>query len=137
KGLVGLWSDSHRYGTGLRGGLRPRAEMGKAGPVPPGTPAGVRGRAEGKLAPAGILEHEERTRHDVIAFLSHVEELAGEPARWLHLGMTSSDVLDASFAIQLCEAGSEILAGIDLLRAACRRRADEHRATIAIGRSHG
>ena len=86
---------------------------------------------------ARILENEERTRHDVIAFLTHVEELAGEPARWLHLGMTSSDVLDASLAIQLVEAADEILAGLDLLRAACRRRAEEHRATPAIGRSHG
>jgi len=97
----------------------------------------VRAKAAGKLDPARILEHEERTRHDVIAFLTHVEELAGEPARWLHLGMTSSDVLDASLAIQLVEAADQILAGIDLLRAACHRRADEHRATVAIGRSHG
>ena len=94
-------------------------------------------KAAGKLDPARILEHEERTRHDVIAFLTHVEELAGEPARWLHLGMTSSDVLDAALAITLVEAADQILAGVDLLRAACRRRAEEHRATPAIGRSHG
>ena len=69
----------------------------------------------GKLDPGRILDIETRTRHDVIAFLTHVEELAGEPARWLHLGMTSSDVLDASLAILLREAADEILAGIDLL----------------------
>src|SRR3984957_2842527 len=111
--------------------------MEAAGSVPAGTAAAVRAKAEGKLDPALILEHEERTRHDVIAFLTHVEELAGEPARWLHLGMTSSDVLDAALAITLVEAADQILAGVDLLRAACRRRAEEHRATVAIGRSHG
>jgi adenylosuccinate lyase len=97
----------------------------------------VRAKAAGKLDPARILEHEAKTRHDVIAFLTHVEELAGEPARWLHLGMTSSDVLDASLAMILVEAADQILAGVDVLRAACRRRAEEHRATPAIGRSHG
>ena len=102
--LVELWSDGHRYETWLRVELAACAEMEKAGTVPAGTTAAVRAKAAGKLDPARILEHEERTRHDVIAFLTHVEELAGEPARWLHLGMTSSDVLDASFAIQLVEA---------------------------------
>jgi adenylosuccinate lyase len=135
--LLELWSDSYRYETWLRVELAACAEMEKAGTVPAGTTAAVRGKAAGKLDPARILEHEERTRHDVIAFLTHVEELAGEPARWLHLGMTSSDVLDASLAITLGEAADQILAGVDLLRAACRRRADEHRATVAIGRSHG
>jgi len=135
--LLELWSDSHRYETWLRVELAACAEMEKAGTVPAGTTAAVRGKAAGKLDPARILEHEERTRHDVIAFLTHIEKLANEPARWLHLGMTSSDVLDASLAIQLVEAADQILAGIDLLRAACHRRADEHRATVAIGRSHG
>ena len=73
----------------------------------------MRAKAAGQLDPARIAEHETRTRHDVIAFLTHVEELAGEPARWLHLGMTSSDVLDAALAIQLREAADEILSGID------------------------
>ena len=135
--LAELWSDSHRYETWLRVELAACAEMEKTGTIPAGTAAAVRAKAAGKLDPARILEHEERTRHDVIAFLTHVEELAGEPARWLHLGMTSSDVLDASFAITLVEAAGQILAGIDLLRAACKRRAQEHRATVAIGRSHG
>src|SRR5437867_2259769 len=137
KELVELWSDGHRYETWLRVELAACAEMEKSGAVPAGTAAAIRAKAAGKLDPARILEHEERTRHDVIAFLTHVEELAGEPARWLHLGMTSSDVLDASLALQLGEAADEILAGLDLLRAACRRRAEEHRATPAIGRSHG
>jgi adenylosuccinate lyase len=135
--LLRLWSDQYRFDTWLRVELAACEAMEAAGSVPAGTAAAVRAKAAGKLDPARILEHEERTRHDVIAFLTHVEELAGEPARWLHLGMTSSDVLDASLALQLVAATDEILAGVDLLRAACRRRAEEHRATPAIGRSHG
>ena len=135
--LARLWSDDHRFDIWLRVELAACEEMEAAGSVPRGTAAAVAAKAEGKLDPARILEHEERTRHDVIAFLTHVEELAGEPARWLHLGMTSSDVLDAALAVQLCEATDQILEGIDKLRAACRRRADEQRATPAIGRSHG
>ena len=87
--------------------------------------------------PGRILDIENRTRHDVIAFLTHVEELAGEPARWLHLGMTSSDVLDASLAMLLREAAGEILDGVDALSAALAARANEHRTTPLIGRSHG
>jgi adenylosuccinate lyase len=135
--LTALWSEGHRYETWLRVELAACRAMEAAGIVPAGTAAAIGAKASGKLDPARILEHEERTRHDVIAFLTHVEELAGEPARWLHLGMTSSDVLDAALAVTLVEAADQILAGIDLLRAACRRRAEEHRATVAIGRSHG
>jgi len=135
--LTALWSEGHRYETWLRVELAACRAMEAGGIVPAGTAAAVGAKASGKLDPARILEHEERTRHDVIAFLTHVEELAGEPARWLHLGMTSSDVLDAALAVALVEAAEQILAGIDLLRAACRRRAEEHRATVAIGRSHG
>ncbi|HEX2660302.1 MAG TPA: adenylosuccinate lyase [Polyangia bacterium] len=135
--LTNLWSDAHRYDTWLKVELAACEEMEKLGNVPVGTAKAVRDKAAGRLDPAKILEHEERTKHDVIAFLSHVEELAGEPARWLHLGMTSSDVLDASLAILLGEAADQILEGIDLLRAACKRRALEHRATPMIGRSHG
>ncbi len=135
--LTALWSDQYRFDTWLRVELAACEAMEAAGTVPAGSAAAVRGKAQGKLDPAAILAHEERTRHDVIAFLTHVEELAGEPARWLHLGMTSSDVLDASFALQLVAAADQIIAGVDLLRAACKRRALEHRATPAIGRSHG
>ena len=76
--------------------------MEREGTVPAGT-ARARARKARRASsnPARILEIEERTRHDVIAFLTHVEELAGADARWLHLGMTSSDVLDTSLAILL------------------------------------
>ncbi|HEV7934220.1 MAG TPA: adenylosuccinate lyase, partial [Actinomadura sp.] len=101
------------------------------------TAARVREKAAGKLDAARILEIEEKTRHDVIAFLTHVEELAGADARWLHLGMTSSDVLDTSLALLLGDATHEILGGLDLLMVALKRRANEHRHTAMIGRSHG
>jgi adenylosuccinate lyase len=135
--LAALWSDVQRYETWLRVELAACEAMEAAGTVPPGTAAAVRGQAAGKLDARRILEIEGRTRHDVIAFLTHVEELAGAPARWLHLGMTSSDVLDASLAILLREAAGEILEGLDQLRVACARRAREHAGTLTIGRSHG
>jgi adenylosuccinate lyase len=111
--------------------------MERARTVPEGTAAKVRGAAAGKLDPARILEIEARTRHDVIAFLTHVEELAGEPARWLHLGMTSSDVLDTALAIQTGRSLDQILDAIGALQAALSRRAREHAATPMMGRSHG
>src|SRR6185436_19112046 len=116
--LLRLWSDQHRFDTWLRVELAACEAMEATKSVPAGTAAAVRAKAEGKLDPTRILEHEERTRHDVIAFLTHVEELAGEPARWLHLGMTSSDVLDTALALQSVRALDEITRGLDGLRAA-------------------
>jgi len=95
-------------------------------------------RAKGiVLDPARIEQFEAETRHDVIAFLTHVEELAGPPARWLHRGMTSSDVLDSSLAVLLVRAADLLLTRLDGLIDALARRADEHRKTPMIGRSHG
>jgi adenylosuccinate lyase len=135
--MAKIWSDARRYDTWLEVELAACATMEAAGQVPAGTAAAVRAKAAGRLDARRILEIEERTRHDVIAFLTHVEELAGAGARWLHLGMTSSDILDASFAMLLREAADEILAGIDQLRAALAAKAEAHRETPMIGRSHG
>jgi adenylosuccinate lyase len=137
KELRALWSDQRRYDTWLDVELAACTAMEREGSVPAGTAARVRERAAGRLNPARILEIEEKTRHDVIAFLTHVEELAGADARWLHLGMTSSDVLDTSLAVLLVAATDEILAALDQLMGALRRRAEEHRHTAMIGRSHG
>jgi adenylosuccinate lyase len=137
KELRALWSDQRRYDTWLEVELAACTAMEREGTVPSGTAARVREKAAGKLVPARILEIEEKTRHDVIAFLTHVEELAGADARWLHLGMTSSDVLDTSLALLLGDATHEILGGLDLLMVALKRRANEHRHTAMIGRSHG
>jgi adenylosuccinate lyase len=86
---------------------------------------------------ARIDEIERVTKHDVIAFLTHLAEIVGPEARFAHQGMTSSDVLDTCFSVQLARASDLLLAGIDALLAALRRRAFEHKETITIGRSHG
>jgi len=135
--MVRLWSDERRYATWLDVELAACEAMESLDVVPAGTAAKVRAAAAGKLDAARIDEHERTTRHDVIAFLTHVEELAGEPARWLHLGMTSSDVLDSALALQCRAALDLILDGVGALRGACKRRALEHKLTPMIGRSHG
>lgn len=86
---------------------------------------------------ARIDEIERVTKHDVIAFLTHLAEFVGPDARFIHQGMTSSDVLDTCFAVQLTRASDILLADIDDLLAALKRRAFEHKNTITIGRSHG
>ena len=86
---------------------------------------------------AKIDEIEQVTKHDVIAFLTHVADIVGPEARFLHQGMTSSDVLDTAFAVQLQRASDLLLGDIDRLLAALKTRAMEHRNTITIGRSHG
>ncbi|HUC73343.1 MAG TPA: adenylosuccinate lyase, partial [Stellaceae bacterium] len=80
---------------------------------------------------------ERETRHDVISFLTNLAEHIGPEARFLHQGMTSSDVLDTCFAVQLKEAADLLLADLDALLAALKRRAVEHKYTLTIGRSHG
>ncbi|EAS48695.1 adenylosuccinate lyase [Aurantimonas manganoxydans SI85-9A1] len=80
---------------------------------------------------------EAETKHDVIAFLTHLSEIVGPDARFVHQGMTSSDVLDTCFNVQLTKAADILLADMDALLAALERRAFEHRDTITIGRSHG
>ena len=89
------------------------------------------------IDPVRIDEIEARTRHDVIAFLTHVEEVCGAEARFLHLGLTSSDLLDTTLAIQLAHASDLILAQIDAVLEALKRRSLEHKRTPTIGRSHG
>ncbi|MCW5808421.1 MAG: adenylosuccinate lyase [Deltaproteobacteria bacterium] len=135
--LAALWEDKARFELWLEIELAACRAMERAGSVPAGTAAKVQAAAAGKLDPERILAIEATTRHDVIAFLTHVEELAGEPARWLHLGMTSSDVLDTALAVQTVRALDKIAAVIGELSAALAMRAREHAATPMIGRSHG
>jgi adenylosuccinate lyase len=135
--LAALWEDSYRFELWLDIELAACREMEKLGTVPAGTADQVKAAAAGKLDAKRILEIEGTTRHDVIAFLTHVEQLAGEPARWLHLGMTSSDVLDTCLALQTVRALDKILAAAAGLSAALAKRAREHAKTPMIGRSHG
>ncbi len=80
---------------------------------------------------------EREVKHDVIAFLTHLAEIVGPEARFVHQGLTSSDILDTAFSIQLVRAADLLLADLDQLLAALKRRAFEHRNTVTIGRSHG
>jgi adenylosuccinate lyase len=136
KDFTELWSDRTRYATWLEVELCACEALEVAGHVPRGTAERIRGMKL-VLDPAEIERIEQTTRHDVIAFLSHVEKLAGDPARWLHRGMTSSDVLDTSFACLLVKATDMMLVRTDKLIEKLVTRAREHAKTPLIGRSHG
>lgn len=133
--MTALWAPAARYEAWLAVELAACEAMEDLDQVPKGTASEIRSRV--RLDPDRILEIEQVTRHDVIAFLTQVEETAGEGARWLHLGMTSSDVLDTSFAVLLVRALDLIVAALDRTRDALRDRAFEHRHTPIMGRSHG
>ena len=90
-----------------------------------------------KFDVARIDEIERETKHDVIAFLTHLAEIVGPDARFVHQGMTSSDVLDTCFSVQLTRASDILIADLDALLAALKARALEHKDTVTIGRSHG
>ena len=131
-----LWSAKTRYATWLEVELAACEAMEAEGRVPSGTAASIR-QKNLALDPDRIDTIEKTTKHDVIAFLTHVEELAGPAARFLHLGMTSSDVLDSSLAVLLTRATDKILQRLDAFVAAIEARGREHRMTPMIGRSHG
>jgi len=133
--LLHIWSDQNRFECWLDIELALVEALEERGEAPKGTAATVRERTT--LDPERILEIEKVCKHDVIAFLTHVEEQAGPPARFAHLGLTSSDVLDTAFGLQLVQATDEILASLDGLIAATKKRAFEHKNTVMIGRSHG
>ena len=130
-----IWSDQRRYETWLDVELAATDALADAGIVPTDDARALRERAAFDIA--RIEEIEQTTQHDIIAFTTAVAEKAGAPARWLHFGLTSSDVLDTALALQLRQACDLILKDIDQLAAAIRRRADEHRRTPMIGRTHG
>src|SRR5438094_3875549 len=109
--------------------------MARAGIVPDEAARDIRARAAFNIE--RIEEIEEVTQHDVIAFTTAVAEHVGPSARWLHFGLTSSDVIDTAQAIQMRDACDLILQDLDALSQAIRDRAIEHRLTPMIGRTHG
>ncbi|MCC7538651.1 MAG: adenylosuccinate lyase [Deltaproteobacteria bacterium] len=140
--LSRLWSPGHRYATWLAVELAACRAMERAGVVPGGTADVVAAKMGDLLerdpgAADEIDRIERTTRHDVIAFLTFVERTVGPEARWLHRGMTSSDVLDSSLAILLREAIDLCMVRHERLLAALAARAREHARTPMIGRSHG
>jgi adenylosuccinate lyase len=130
-----IWSDHRKYETWLQVEVAAAEAMARAGIVPPEAARDIRER--GAFDVARIEEIEETTQHDVIAFTTAVAEHVGPSARWLHFGLTSSDVIDTAQAIQMREACDLILAGVDRLMQAVQSRAQEHRRTPMIGRTHG
>jgi adenylosuccinate lyase len=130
-----IWSDARRYETWLEVELAATDALAEAGVVPAADAKTLRERASFDIA--RIEEIEATTQHDVIAFTTAVAERAGPAARWLHFGLTSSDVLDTALALQMRQACDLILSDVAALADAIRRRADEHRRTPMIGRTHG
>jgi adenylosuccinate lyase len=130
-----IWSDTRRYDTWLAVELAATDALVDAGVVPAADARELRAKASFDVA--RIEEIEQTTQHDIIAFTTAVAERVGPAARWLHFGLTSSDVLDTALALQMREACDLILKDVDELAAAIRRRADEHRRTPMIGRTHG
>ncbi len=136
KDFAALWSEKRKFETWFDVELAACRAMQDADIVPRGT-AEELSVLRPRLEPDRILEIEREVRHDVIAFLTHVEELGGPPARWLHRGLTSSDVLDTSLALLLVESGRLIEERLLGLLEAFKQRVEEHRHTFMIGRSHG
>src|SRR6266446_1127851 len=130
-----IWSDQRRYETWLLVETAAAEAMAAAGLVPPEAARDIRER--GAFDIARIEEIERTTQHDVIAFTTAVAEKVGPSARWLHFGLTSSDVIDTAQALQMREACDVILRDLDALAGAIRDRAIEHRRTPMIGRTHG
>jgi adenylosuccinate lyase len=133
--MSALWSDSRRLELWLHVELAATAAREARGAVPAGTAERIRRAVQLDLR--RMLEIEAEVHHDVIAFLSMVAETAGDDARHLHAGMTSSDLVDTALACQLQEAGRELAPGLHRLRRAAWSLAQEHRRTPMVGRSHG
>jgi adenylosuccinate lyase len=130
-----IWSDQRRYETWLLVETAAAEAMAAAGIIPADAARDIRQR--GAFDIARIDEIEKTTQHDVIAFTTAVAEHVGPSARWLHFGMTSSDVIDTAQALQMREACDLLLRDLDALAFAIRERAEEHRQTPMIGRTHG
>ena len=130
-----IWSDQRRYETWLLVEAAAAEAMAAAGIVPADAARDIRER--GAFDISRIDEIEQVTQHDVIAFTTAVAEKVGPSARWLHFGLTSSDVIDTAQALQMREACDVLLKDLDALAEAIRDRALEHRRTPMIGRTHG
>ena len=133
--MARIWSQEAKYDNWLRVELAVCEVYGRRGVIP--GDALNRIKAQAKVDPHRIEEIEATTRHDVIAFLTSLEEAIGADSRYVHIGMTSSDVLDTALALQLQQACEILLAGLERFRAAVRALALAHRHTLCVGRSHG
>src|SRR5574338_321165 len=139
--MTAIWSPENRYRIWFAIEVFAAEAMGKVGMIPAEDAATIRAAYDkdvlGRIDVAAIDEIEAVTKHDVIAFLTWAGEKLGPERRWLHQGMTSSDVLDTTLAVQLKQAADILLRDIEELLAVLKRRAFEHKLTPTIGRSHG
>ena len=130
-----IWTEERRYQAWLEVELAAADAMAQSGLIPADAAQQLRARASFDVA--RIEEIEQTTHHDVIAFTTAVAERVGPAARYLHFGLTSSDVVDTALALQMVEASDLVLKGLEALGDAIRTRAEEHRRTPMIGRTHG
>ena len=139
--MTAIWSAENRYRIWWQVEVFAAEAMGRIGMIPAEDAATIRktydANALGEIDIAAIDAIEAVTKHDVIAFLTWAGEKLGPEKRWLHQGMTSSDVLDTALAVQLKQAADLLIADIDSLLGVLKRRAFEHKLTPTIGRSHG
>jgi adenylosuccinate lyase len=134
--MARIWSDESRLARWLDVELAALEAWAEVGAIPAADLAEIQARAV-PPTPQRVAEIEQVTDHDVAAFVDAVAEQLGPPGRWLHYGLTSSDVVDTALSLQIQEAGRLLLEGIDQALAVVVARAEEHRNTICIGRSHG
>lgn len=133
--MTAIWSPENRYQKWLDVEILACEAMAELGKIPADAVRVIKEKA--RIDVRRIDEIEKVTKHDVIAFLTSVTEKVGEDGRFIHMGLTSSDILDTSLAVLLKEAAEILLADIDQLLAVLKRRALEHKNTLMIGRSHG
>jgi len=133
--MTAIWSPENRYQKWLDIEILACEAMNERGDIPFSSLKNIKEKAGFDIG--RIDEIEKTTKHDVIAFLTSVTEKVGEDGRFLHMGMTSSDVLDTSFALLLREAADILIEDLDLLLAALKKKAIDHKNTLMIGRSHG
>ena len=130
-----LWTDRYKFQTWLQVEIAVCEAQAQLGLIPQAAVDTIKEKANFDVA--RILEIEAEVRHDVIAFLTNVNEYVGDAGRYIHMGMTSSDVLDTALSLQLVASHQLILTHVETLIQAIRYKAQEHRDTVMIGRSHG
>ncbi len=135
KHIKSIWEDKNKYSIWLEIELAAAQAMEKLKIIPKGVSKKVKSKA--KINVKRILQIEDKVKHDVIAFLTSITEKVGKEARYLHKGMTSSDVLDTCFNLQLKQSGEILLNDINQLLASIKKQAKKHKYTLCIGRSHG
>ena len=135
KEIKSIWEDKNKYSLWLKIELAAAEAMEKINIIPRGVSKKIKSKA--RINVKRILQIEDKVKHDVIAFLTSISEKVGDDGKFLHKGMTSSDVLDTCYNLQLRQAGQIILKDIDFLLSSIKKKAIKHKFTICIGRSHG